>query len=113
MGGPWPRGPRRRHFRDALGREAAESLHARYGNEPEAMVRYICGPAGTDRVNPIAEVLGRVSDHHGFSPKVCHWVAGMVDRVLGVPVAQWQTSGECETAPDQIGAGAVVSSRGT
>ena len=87
IGRRWPRGPRRGHFRDALGREAVVALHERYGGEPEAMVRYICGPAETDRTTTFAELFKRVSAHKGFDEKICFWVADMVDRVLGMQVA--------------------------
>ena len=51
------------------------------------MVRYICGPAETDRTTTFAEMLKRVTAHKGFDEKICFWVADMVDRVLGIQVA--------------------------
>ena len=41
VGGRWPRGHERRHFRGALAVSSVEALASRYGSRPETMVHYI------------------------------------------------------------------------
>ena len=41
LGGRWPRGSERRHFRGAASIRAVESLSRRYGNNPSGMIDYL------------------------------------------------------------------------
>lgn len=88
VGGRWPRGKERRHFRAANAMKSYADLSSRYPN-PEAMVDYIVYgnettlPAGSIPYKTIAK---RAQEHSGFGPWIGFKIADMIDRVLGVQV---------------------------
>jgi amino acid-DNA transferase-like protein len=83
VGGRWPRGHDRRHFRGAKAVEAVERLRARYGPRPEDMAEYCAsgGPA------TCAAVMKRVKEHFLFGPWVGFKIADMCERVLRAPIS--------------------------
>lgn len=81
VGGRWPRGSERRHWRGAQAITSCASLRSRYGAAPEGMVEYIAsGPQGT---LPFVTVAERAKEHAGFGPWISFKVADMLDR-LGI-----------------------------
>lgn len=93
IGGRWPRGHERRHFRAQIAINSVTDLRNRYGEHPENMVIAIASPSWEVRggelcVEPIPfKVLShRVKVHNGFGSWIAWKVADMVDRVLGVEV---------------------------
>ena len=90
VGGRWPRGHERRHFRAKIALNSVQDLHHRYP-DPEKMVDYIVGleVSGADGVEakPFHEISSRARNHSGFGPWIGFKIADMTDRVLGVPVA--------------------------
>lgn len=85
VGGRWPRGHERRHFRGKLATEAVDLLSVRYP-EPEAFMTYIAHGSGGDYL-PFRVVSQRTQEHRAFGPWIGFKVADLVDRVLGIPVA--------------------------
>ncbi|ALH23720.1 hypothetical protein PaMx11_46 [Pseudomonas phage PaMx11] len=82
IGGRWPRGAERRHWRGAQATSSVEYLIDRYDDRPEDMAAYCAGQGGT-----FLEVTKRVQEHRLFGPWIGFKVADMVDRVLGKPVS--------------------------
>jgi hypothetical protein len=86
VGGRWPRGHERRHFRAKLAIDSVEGLMLDYSNAPETMVDLITFlEPGAERL-PFKTVSNRVQQHRGFGPWIGFKVADMVDRVMGIPV---------------------------
>lgn len=83
VGGRWPRGHERRHFRAKIAISSVTSLQARYGEEPERMALYCAGDGGPV---PFQAVSKRAQEHDGFGPWIGFKIADMVDRVMGVRV---------------------------
>lgn len=97
IGGRWPRGHERRHFRGKVAQDSLDDLIHRYGNKPEAMVEGIiyrsdqpgavfAGAKGFPRALPFGLIAHRVQQHRGFGPWMGFKIADMVDRVLNVRV---------------------------
>lgn len=97
LGGRWPRGHERRHFRGKIAQDSLNDLIHRYGNNPEAMVEGIAyrsdqpgavfeGAAGLPKALPFGLIAHRVQIHRGFGPWMGFKIADMVDRVLNVRV---------------------------
>lgn len=86
VGGRWPRGHERRHFRGKVALETFDDLRARYGERPHVFAAY-CAHTNLpgDRLS-FKEVSKRAQEHRGFGPWIGFKIADMVDRVLGVPV---------------------------
>lgn len=97
VGGRWPRGKERRHWRGQQAVLSAASLRERY-DFPEEMVGYISDPAPTGRWNignpcsellmrlPYAMVAERVKEHRGFGDWISFKIGDMLETCLGVPV---------------------------
>lgn len=85
IGGRWPRGGERRHFRGKLATEAVDLLSVRYP-DPESFMVYIAH-RGDNAVLPFRVVSQRTQEHRAFGPWIGFKVADLVDRVLGIPVA--------------------------
>jgi hypothetical protein len=83
VGGRWPRGHERRHFRAAIAMDSCTDLQRRYGDMPEDMVSFIVS-GGTPLTMRI--VSERAQQHRGFGPWIGFKIADMIDRVLGVGV---------------------------
>jgi hypothetical protein len=81
VGGRWPRGRERRHFRGKAAVDAWVHLHRNYPEHPEEMVELIVGKAPSYKA-----VANQVRIHTGFGPWIAFKVADMVDRVLDVKV---------------------------
>lgn len=88
IGGRWPRGHERRHFRGDNARKGLESLCEKYV-QPEEFVDYIVNSAETGEIELVSKA---VREHYAFGPWMAFKVADMVDRVLGVPVDFTQAS---------------------
>lgn len=95
LGGRWPRGSERRHWRGVQALLAVEALRERYGNTPEAMVpalasfslqdgRYAGNPL--DQL-PFALVAERAQQHRSFGPWISFKIADMIDRLGIAPVS--------------------------
>lgn len=80
VGGRWPRGRERRHFRGALATSSVLGLVRRYST-PEEAVEYMVGAYS------LAGVSDRVEAHRGFGPWISFKVADMAERVLGREVS--------------------------
>ncbi len=88
VGGRWPRGHERRHFRAKIALDSVAELQERYGEHPELMVEY-CAAFGTNpegSATPFKTITTRAQEHRGFGPWIGFKIADMVDRVLNVPV---------------------------
>lgn len=93
VGGRWPRGHERRHFRGKNAEQALDDLTRRYGTDPEDFLKYISRTPRAVRggelcCDPLSFriVSERTQEHRGFGPWIGFKVADMVDRVLGIPV---------------------------
>ncbi len=88
VGGRWPRGKERRHWRGEQAIKSAMSLRETY-ETPEEMVNYI---AGWDDMHPpfdsvpFERVNHRVQEHRGFGDWIAFKVGDMLETCLGVPV---------------------------
>lgn len=78
LGGRWPRGRERRHFRGKAAIEAAKFLQNNYPLIPEAMALI-----ATTHAPSYKAVSDFVQLHVGFGPWIAFKVADMLDRVLG------------------------------
>lgn len=85
IGGRWPRGHERRHFRGNNARNSVEDLSGLYGDRPEDMFDVLLG-AGATATLDLRAVSARVQQHVGFGPWMGFKVADMIDRVLGVRI---------------------------
>lgn len=90
LGGRWPRGHERRHFRGKIAQDSLNYLMDRYGDEPEGMIEYITsghvlGESAPQPI-PFAQIAVKVQEHRGFGPWMGFKIADMVDRVLNVRV---------------------------
>lgn len=85
IGGRWPRGAERRHWRGAQATSSVEYLINRYDERPEDMAAYCAGGLGGETT--FAEVTKRTQEHRLFGPWIGFKVADMVDRVMGKPVS--------------------------
>jgi hypothetical protein len=79
IGGRWPRGKERRHFRGDVSVQTARSLTVAYP-DPEGFVDY-CSKGRTLKL--VSEL---VQDHPQFGPWIGFKVADMLERVLAIPV---------------------------
>lgn len=86
LGGRWPRGHERRHFRGAQGTEAVHELRAEYGSRSEGLVEGLVRLFNGGSSVPFTEVAEAVQRHRGFGPWMAFKVADMLERVLGIPV---------------------------
>lgn len=84
IGGRWPRGHERRHFRAKIAEDSLSSLRETYGSHPEYMISVVTH-GFSDRLR-FREVAEAAKNHRGFGPWMAFKVADMVDRVLGIPV---------------------------
>lgn len=81
LGGRWPRGAERRHFRGAAAVDAVADLMAVYGRSPEDFVTDI-----VSRAPDFARIRAHVQAHQGFGPWISFKIADMLERCLDVPV---------------------------
>lgn len=86
VGGRWPRGHERRHFRAKIAVDSVTSLQARYGDRPENMALYIGARWDEGERLPFKVVSDRAQEHRGFGPWIGFKCADMIDRVMEVPV---------------------------
>jgi hypothetical protein len=86
IGGRWPRGKERRHFRGDNAMKAVAHLKSRYGH-PEEMVEYCMGDHIEPTDNTLSGITRRVQTHVGFGPWIGFKVADMLERVMGVGVS--------------------------
>lgn len=84
IGTRWPRSAERRHFRGQQAIRAVEELRDRYGEHPEAMVRYVSGMH--DKDHSFKTVTDRVKEHRGFGDWISFKVADMLERLDIAPV---------------------------
>ncbi len=84
VGGRWPRGHERRHFRSRLAADSVADLCVRYPN-PEDMVRALSARSEGERLS-LKTVSDRAQNHRGFGPWIGFKIADMLDRVTGVSV---------------------------
>lgn len=85
VGGRWPRGHERRHFRGKIAMDSLEGLRGRY-RHPEDFMRFVASWAKPEPI-PFKIVSERTQQHRGFGDWIGFKTADLVDRVLGVPVA--------------------------
>lgn len=76
IGGRWPRGAERRHFRGRAASVALRALRERYGSKPEDMLDYIASGSML-----VGEVIKRATEHVGFGPWIGFKIADMIDAV--------------------------------
>lgn len=87
LGGRWPRGHERRHFRGEAAQRAVAELAERYRIDPGDMVNYIIGRLeGRHQPRTFANVVRRVREHRQFGPWMAFKIADMIDRTMGVTV---------------------------
>lgn len=91
IGGRWPRGHERRHWRGANAIKSYTALAERYRDEPEAMATYCAtgdlhGQLSFATNETFASVTKRAQEHVAFGPWIGFKVADMAERVMGVPV---------------------------
>lgn len=89
VGGRWPRGSERRHWRGAQAMTSCASLRSRYAGAPEGMVEYIA--SGQEGTLPFVVVADRAKEHAGFGPWISFKVADMLDR-LGIRSVSFQNA---------------------
>ncbi|QYW02142.1 alpha-glutamyl/putrescinyl thymine pyrophosphorylase [Stenotrophomonas phage Sonora] len=91
VGGRWPRGSERRHFRGKNADAALNHLMERYVFRPEGFFEHVSDAVrlreGPQETLTFAKVSERTRSHVGFGPWIGFKVADLVDRVLGIPVA--------------------------
>lgn len=85
VGGRWPRGKERRHWRGQQAISSALALANRY-ERPEDMVDYVSQMATDDIYLPFELVNRRVQEHRGFGDWIAFKVGDMLETCLGVPV---------------------------
>jgi hypothetical protein len=91
VGGRWPRGHERRHWRGQNALKSYVALRERYRDEPEAMATYCAtgdlhGQTSFATNETFASVTKRAQEHVAFGPWIGFKVADMAERVMGVPV---------------------------
>ena len=85
VGGRWPRGHERRHFRGKAAENSFNDLYSKYRDNPADMVDFIIGPPDEERT--MTAISKRVQTHVGFGPWIGFKVADMIDRVLDIRVS--------------------------
>jgi hypothetical protein len=83
LGGRWPRGTERRHFRGSKAVNAIRWLQNRYGDQPESMVEFVA--SGRMDIN---RVIHRATTHPMCGPWIGMKIADMIDALVGEPVEQ-------------------------
>lgn len=78
VGGRWPRGSERRHWRGKQATDAAYALSTRY-NTARDMLSFIV--ADERDVVPFADIASRAAVHRSFGPWISFKIADMVDRL--------------------------------
>lgn len=81
LGGRWPRGSERRHWRGKQALASLEAMAKTFPDRPERMVEYIAGTGGD-----FVDLAKRVQEQRGFGPWIAFKAGDMVERVLGIPV---------------------------
>jgi len=86
LGGRWPRGHERRHFRGRQGYASVYELSRAYPT-PEKMIQFLAQPTADGLAQlPFQTVADRAQTHRGFGPWMAFKIADMLERVLGVSV---------------------------
>jgi hypothetical protein len=82
LGGRWPRGAERRHFRGQQAMKAVDELSERYRPRPDRMVDYIAAIRTENSRPPMMfeGVFKRAKEHRGFGDWIGFKVADMIDR---------------------------------
>lgn len=83
----WPRGHERRHFRGEAATKAVRTMHGRYFDKPEQLVRALVEPIPDVKVLSYDVISRRAQTLPLFGPWIGFKVADMVDRVLGQEVS--------------------------
>lgn len=83
VGGRWPRGRERRHFRGEQAILAVKEWQFRYGRLPERMFHYIAGNGGL-----VSEVIWRAKTHRSIGSWAAFKCSDLVDACLGVELDQ-------------------------
>lgn len=81
IGGRWPRGKERRHFRGYTSVEAVKQLSLKYPH-PEMFVDYLT----PGHFESFLNVSKRVKEHYAFGTWISFKVCDMLERVLGAQV---------------------------
>lgn len=82
IGGRWPRGRERRHFRGETSARSLRELRGRYP-QPEDMVRSLESLAPKD----FPAFAMAAQDHSGFGPWIAFKMADMLERLFGSEIA--------------------------
>lgn len=85
IGGRWPRGSERRHFRGAQGYNSIQSMYYDYPDNPEKIVSDIIGPLNKTPLE-FKHVAERVKNLKGFGDWISFKVCDMLERVCAVPI---------------------------
>ncbi len=92
LGGRWPRGKERRHFRGLQGIQAVRELSIRWA-KPEYMVDYIANMETKECIirnmctpQPYHIVAKRAKEHRGFGDWISFKICDMLDRILGIKI---------------------------
>jgi hypothetical protein len=85
LGGRWPRGRERRHFRGVAAEKAVATMRQRYPH-PEDAIRYLEAPVSRNRNITCKEVMDRVQEWPLHGPWIGFKMADLLDRVSGVTV---------------------------
>jgi hypothetical protein len=87
IGGRWPRGHERRHFRAKNAELSLSHLFTRFGDQNTAgnLIQYLCADP-LDGQLAFKTVSDRVQTLVGFGPWIAWKIADMIERVVGVRV---------------------------
>lgn len=83
VGGRWPRGSERRHFRGGQAVSAVKEWAHRYGEYPQDMFTQIAGQGGS-----FNEVARRAMEHRSIGSWLSFKVVDLVDGVMKKPIDQ-------------------------
>ena len=85
IGGRWPRGRERRHFRGVAAEKAVAWMRERFP-QPEDAILHLEAPVSRHRDITCKEVMDRVQEWPLHGPWIGFKMADLLDRVLEVPV---------------------------
>ena len=87
LGGRWPRGSERRHWRGKQALASAAELEQRY-QRPEDMIHYLLDEPVAKGKYEFKTIQRRVREHRGFGPWIAFKVGDMLDRCFtGIDVS--------------------------
>ena len=85
IGGRWPRGRERRHFRGIAAERAVQTMRVRYPH-PEDAIKYLEMPVSRHRDISCAELMARVQEWPLHGPWIGFKMADLLDRVTDMNV---------------------------